>query len=83
MNIARAIAGIFALTGFSVSCLASMRGGASASHALWNALLVLVFCYCIGHCAGWIVRKTISEHVSSRVEHPARPTAPIEAPLKS
>lgn len=62
MHDTRAIAAIFALTGFVVCIFAGLGGGGDAATTLARALVVLAVCFAIGLFGASAVRRAVVEH---------------------
>lgn len=69
----KAIAGVFALTGFAVAIIAGLAAGNTASRVLFVAIIALLVCHIVAVLAGAVLERTVREHLEQSFP-PSKPS---------
>jgi hypothetical protein len=62
LDLAKSVAAVFALAGFSVACVSGLVWEISATNVLWRGLIAMAVCFAVGSIAGSVLERVVREH---------------------
>jgi hypothetical protein len=62
LDLAKSVAAVFALSGFSVACVSGLLWEMSATAVMWRGLVAMAVCFVVGSIAGSVLERLVKEH---------------------
>lgn len=64
LDLAKSVAAVFALAGFSVACVSGLLWEMSATASMWRGLVAMTVCFVVGSIAGSVLERMVKDHNS-------------------